>query len=419
MKTRPNSTGEKAVLIGIELPGSNSYVIEDSLEELRRLAETAGAEVVDTQVQRRKKPDPAVFIGKGKAREIVEICRGIAVDIIICDRELSPAQANNLADITGMRVLDRTQLILDIFAGRARTKEGKLQVELAQLEYMLPRLVGSGVGLSRLGGGIGTRGPGETKLEIDRRRIRKRITDLKKEINEVRKHREIMRRGRREVPLPVISMVGYTNAGKSTLLNTLTGAGVLVEDKLFATLDPTTRKVKLPNNQQVLITDTVGFINNLPHRLVAAFHATLEEVEEADILLHVVDAGHPAFREQIDAVNKVLKSLQTANKPVIMAFNKTDTVQRLPLYPEAPQYTAVISARTGEGVDELLSTIQKALSGERIKITLEIPYNKSSLLDVIYSRGKVIEEKYHSAGTTIEIEIDRIWAKRIQSRLND
>ena len=300
---------EQAILVGMESPEVTPEETASSLEELARLADTAGADVLLQLTQRRGRPDAATFLGRGKAEELASFCRSLGAGLVIFDRELSAAQARNLESVTGVRIIDRTQLILDIFARRARTREGKLQVELAQLNYLLPRLVGRGTELSRLGGGIGTRGPGETKLEVDRRRIRKRIAELNEAIRDVQKHRELLRRSRKEIPVPLAALVGYTNAGKSTILKKLTGAQVLVEDKLFATLDPTTRRVVLPNNEVVLLTDTVGFIRNLPHHLVAAFRATLEEVVEADLLLHVVDASHPDLEGQMEAVERVLESL--------------------------------------------------------------------------------------------------------------
>lgn len=410
---------EQAVLIGVQFPGVNSQEVEYSLEELSRLAETAGADVVDVQVQRRNRPHPATFIGPGKAEELKEICEQLTAGLIVCDQELSPAQANNLYEITGVKVLDRTQLILDIFAARARTREGKLQVELAQLEYILPRLAGTGTQLSRLGGGIGTRGPGETKLEVDRRRIRKRISDLKKEISEVQRHRELLRRGRKEIPMPLVSLVGYTNAGKSTLLNTLTGAGVLVEDKLFATLDPTTRKVRLPNNQEILLTDTVGFIRNLPHHLVAAFRATLEEVTKADLLLHVVDVSHPGCWEQIEAVDHVLASLGAGSKPVILVLNKMDKAGELPVGINLGAPWVLVSARTGQGLEDLLLKIEEALSKGRVRVQFKIPYAYSNVLEMIHQKGKVLEQKHDQDGVCIEAEMDRVWAGRVEARLKE
>ncbi|MCL4440243.1 MAG: GTPase HflX [Firmicutes bacterium] len=362
-------------------------------------------------------PEPATFIGKGKAEELADYCREAAANIVISDRELSPAQARNLEEKIGIKVIDRTQLILDIFARRAQTKEGKLQVELAQLKYLLPRLTGLGTQLSRLGGGIGTRGPGETKLETDRRRIRKRISDLERELKEVQQHRALLRKDRRDEPLPLVSLVGYTNAGKSTLLRTLTGADVLVEDKLFATLDPTTRRVRLPNNDIVLLTDTVGFIQSLPHHLVAAFRATLEEVQEADLLLHVVDVSHPNCEGQIRAVESVLESLKSLNKPVIMVFNKMDLLQDpqdLPLT-EYPKLN--ISALTGQGIEQLLSLIADVLKERYSVVKLWIPYDKTNLVSLLHQKGNVRKEEYGVEGIQLEVEISRIWANRVKEQL--
>ncbi|MCL6559900.1 MAG: GTPase HflX, partial [Firmicutes bacterium] len=323
-------------------------------------------------------------------------------------------------DVTGVRVIDRTQLILDIFARRARTKEGKLQVELAQLNYLLPRLIGRGTQLSRLGGGIGTRGPGETKLEVDRRRIRKRISDLNAELKEVKRHRDLLRRGRKEVPVPLVALAGYTNAGKSTILKNLTGADILVEDKLFATLDPTTRRVVLPNNETVLLTDTVGFIQNLPHHLIAAFRATLEEVVEADLLLHVVDASHPNMEGQIESVNRVLESLGASTKPFIMVYNKIDLIPdaELPRTENGPPAVA-LSAEMGRGFEDLLGAVARALSSRRIRKTFSIPYRKSGELSVLHEKGKVLREEHGAEGITVEAEIEVVWAKRVEARLKE
>ncbi|WP_333871485.1 GTPase HflX [Desulforamulus putei] len=356
---------ERAVLVGVKLPDMDQWQLQESMEELESLADTAGAEVVGKFMQTRQRPDTATFIGKGKVEELAAYCRKAEANIVIIDRELSPAQARNLEEKTSVKVIDRTQLILDIFARRAQTKEGKLQVELAQLKYLLPRLTGQGTQLSRLGGGIGTRGPGETKLETDRRRIRKRISDLEKELREVQQHRALLRKDRRDEPLPLVSLVGYTNAGKSTLLRTLTGADVLVEDKLFATLDPTTRRVRLPNNDNILLTDTVGFIQNLPHHLVAAFRATLEEVREADLLLHVVDVSHPNCEGQINAVESILESLQCLDKPIIMVFNKIDLIQDQHEIPFAAYPKVNISALSGLGIKQLLNLIADVLKDQR------------------------------------------------------
>lgn len=414
---------EKAILVALELPGMKSDEVEESLNELSGLAQTAGAEVVDMYVQRRNRPDPATFLGRGKVAELAGVAGATVADILICDRELQPAQQRNLEQELGIRVIDRTQLILDIFACRAQTKEGKLQVELAQLQYMLPRLTGLGTQLSRLGGGIGTRGPGETKLEVDRRRIRKRISDLKKEIEEVRRHRELLRRGRKQVPLPMVALVGYTNAGKSTLLNILTGAEVLAEDKLFATLDPTVRGMRLPDGDRVLLADTVGFIQNLPHHLVAAFRATLEEVVEADVIIHVVDISHPRAASQMQAVEAVLESLEVAGKPRLTVYNKADhlTGGRLPEdlsgQDVADAEGVMVSALQGTGLNQLAQQLSVLLRKNRIKKTFYIPYHKSNLMHLIHENGKVLQAKHGPDGAEVLAEIGVVWAQRLESKL--
>jgi GTP-binding protein HflX len=411
---------EKAILVGIELTGDDPEQIKYSFEELARLADTAGADILQQVFQKRNRPDKVTFLGKGKTEEIAELCRDTEANLAIFDRELSAVQARNLEELIGVRIIDRTQLILDIFARRARTSEGKLQVELAQLNYLMPRLTGRGAEMSRLGGGIGTRGPGETKLEVDRRRIRKRIADLNAEIREVKKHRDLLRRGRREIPIPLVALVGYTNAGKSTILRELTGAGVLVEDKLFATLDPTTRRVVLPNNQTILLTDTVGFIQNLPHHLVAAFRATLEEVVEADLLLHVVDASHSNAEKQIEAVDKVLESLGAAEKPFIMVYNKFDLLPDDDLPPaEIGQQAVALSAQKGWGLESLLEAIARAFTSRRVRKTFFIPYHKSGVLPLLHEKGKVLHEEHGEKGVTLDAEIEAVWAKRVESRLKE
>ena len=388
------------------------------MHELARLAETAGAEVVGSLVQRRDRPDAATFLGRGKVQEVSALCAETGADLLICDRELSPAQARNLEEMAGVRVIDRSHLILDIFACRARTREGKLQVELAQLNYLLPRLTGKGIELSRLGGGIGTRGPGETKLEVDRRRIRKRIADLRSELEEVRRRRELLRRGRNEVPLPQVSIVGYTNAGKSTLLNRLTNAGVLAEDKLFATLDPTTRRVVLPNKETILLTDTVGFISNLPHHLVAAFRATLEEVVESDILLHVIDISHPGVRQQADTVREVLASLGAGEKPTVTVYNKVDQLaeDQLPA-PEFGDDPVSVSALSGYGIDRLLARLARVAARRRLRKQFFLPYEKSGLIPLLHERGRVISQEHRSEGIWLEVELEEVWASRVEARL--
>ncbi|GAB6157071.1 GTPase HflX [Desulfotomaculum varum] len=408
---------ERAILVGVKLPDMDERQFKESLAELTSLADTAGAKVVGRFIQNRQQPDAATLIGKGKTEELADYCQEAEVDLVVFDRELSPAQARNLEHKTGVKVIDRTQLILDIFARRAQTKEGKLQVELAQLKYLLPRLSGQGTQLSRLGGGIGTRGPGETKLETDRRRIRKRIADLIRELKGVQQHRALLRKNRRGEPLPLVSLVGYTNAGKSTLLRALSGADVMVEDKLFATLDPTTRRVKLPNHDRILLTDTVGFIQNLPHHLVAAFRATLEEVREADLLLHVADAAHPNCEEQIRAVESVLASLQCLDKPIIMVFNKTDMIEGQEDVPYTTYPKVHISALNGWGMQQLLNLIVDVLQERYVNLKLSVPYNKLDILSLLHQKGKVQTEEYREDGIYIEAEISRVWAGRLKNRL--
>jgi GTP-binding protein HflX len=346
---------ERAILVGIDVFGEQKIPVRESIEELERLADTAGAEVVGQITQKRAQPDQKYFIGSGKLEELKSLILSRRADLTIFDVELSPSQERNLENDLGTKVIDRTELILDIFAQHARSREGKLQVELAQSNFLLSRLTGHGVLMSRLGGGIGTRGPGETKLEYDRRRIRKRISDLKQEIEKVRKERSIRREKRKRSHLPTVALVGYTNSGKSTLLNAFSKAGVLTQDKLFATLDPTIRRVDLPSRKVMLLTDTVGFIQKLPHQLIAAFRATLEEVTEADLLLHVVDASHPYFEDQIAAVYTVLEELKCVTKPVITVFNKIDKLnKKLPKrILEKYQPALAISALYAKGLEEL------------------------------------------------------------------
>ncbi|WP_129721956.1 GTPase HflX [Xylanivirga thermophila] len=393
---------ERAILVGIDVQGMG----EALLEELDQLADTAGAEVVFKMVQNRNKPDVATYIGKGKAEELSQAVKSFDAHLIICDDELSPTQIRNLEHITGIRVIDRTSVILDIFAQRAISREGKLQVELAQLKYRLPRLTGKGIELSRLGGGIGTRGPGEKKLETDRRYIRQRIYEIEKELKKVQKRRELARNKRKKNMIPVIALVGYTNAGKSTLMNILTNSEVLVEDKLFATLDPTARKIVLPNNQNVVLVDTVGFINKLPHQLVDAFKATLEEVIFADVLLHIVDMSSPHMLEQIELVNNVLNSLG-AHQPIIMVYNKIDKVNSLiPLPAIKPQVS--ISAKTGAGIDLLLKEIENNISIDYHHICLCIPYDEANVLSKLHDEAKVINQEYRASGIYLEVYVDDI-----------
>jgi len=398
---------EKAILIGLN-PDGEGY---ESLDELEQLANTAGAEVLYKLVQNRKVPDASTFIGRGKAAEIALLCRELNADLIIFDDELTASQIRNLEDITGTRVIDRTTLILDIFSSRAFSKEGKLQVELAQLRYRLSRLSGMGLTLSRLGGGIGTRGPGEKKLETDRRHIHRRIQEIESELKKVKERREALRARRNKNMVPLVALVGYTNAGKSTLLNALSGSNVLVEDKLFATLDPVSRGITLSTGQEIILIDTVGFINKLPHDLVEAFKSTLEEAVYADLLLHVVDAASPRVKEQMEVVDKVLYSLG-ANQPIITVYNKMDLVENEWLLP--PRKPSVyISAKKGEGLEKLLEVIASHISGQRNEIRLLIPYKDGHVLSFIHEHGQIITQEYREDGIYLEAVIDRIHGKRL------
>lgn len=397
IETQPNKRPERALLIGLEKEGVSKWDLHDSMEELRELASSAGAEVVDTVTQKLQKPTAPYYIGKGKAELIRDSIQQQRVTSVIFDDELSPAQGRNLENLLSRKVLDRTQLILDIFAQRARSREGRLQIELAQLQYLLPRLTRMWHHLSRQTGGIGTRGPGETQLEVDRRRVQERIARLERELEAVRKTRAVQRQGRKRHQWPVAAVVGYTNAGKSTLLNLLTGADVLAEDKLFATLDPTTRSFTLPNKQRLLLTDTVGFLRKLPHTLIESFKATLEEVHEADLLIHVADLSHPRLDEQMEAVDAVIKELDAYGKQTLVIFNKIDQVADRDLvngYLHRFPGSVAISARTGEGVNQLVQVLQGALASWRLRSRYRIPTNESALLAEIHRVGHVLEISY-------------------------
>ncbi len=404
----PSRRREKALLIGLEREGVSKWDLRESLDELAELAESAGAEVAGVVTQHLEQPTAPYYIGKGKAEHIASLCRAEGVGSVIFDDELSPAQSRNLGQLTSRKILDRTQLILDIFAQRARSREGRLQIELAQLQYLLPRLTRMWNHLSRQSGGIGMRGPGETQLEVDRRRVQERIARLERELVDVRKHRGIQREGRRRHHWPVAAVVGYTNAGKSTLLNRLTGADVLAVDRLFATLDPTTRQLLLPNRQKVLLTDTVGFIRKLPHTLIEAFKATLEEVREADLLIHVVDISHPQFLEQMAAVDEVIKELDAHGKQTFTIFNKIDRVREshtVEAQLARVPHSAAISARTGEGIPELIEELENALAAWRLRATYRVPLSDTATVAEIHRVGHVLDLRYEGDFAVIRAHV--------------
>ncbi|HEV3392695.1 MAG TPA: GTPase HflX [Chthoniobacterales bacterium] len=408
IETRPKKTHERALLIGLEKQGVSKWDLRDSLDELAELANSAGAEVVDTVTQKLEKPTAPYYIGKGKAESLKPGLEDRQVTSVIFDDELSPAQGRNLENLLSRKVLDRTQLILDIFAQRARSREGRLQIELAQLQYLLPRLTRMWHHLSRQTGGIGTRGPGETQLEVDRRRVQDRISRLERELESVRKTRAVQRQGRKRHQWPVAAVVGYTNAGKSTLLNLLTGADVVAENKLFATLDPTTRSFVLPNRQRVLLTDTVGFLRKLPHTLIESFKATLEEVSEADLLIHIVDLSHARVDDQIEAVERVIKELDAFGKQTLIVFNKIDNLQNPELietYLRRFPGSVAMSARTGENVNKLVQALQDALSAWRLCSRFKIPASESAMIAEIHRVGHVLELKYEGSDALIVAHI--------------
>ena len=397
---------ERVILVGVQENDGDDT--EESLQELAELAKTAGAEVVGTVIQKRERIHPGTYVGKGKIDEIRILLNALDATGIICDDELSPVQMNHLQQELESKIMDRTLLILDIFASRAVTKEGKIQVELAQLRYRAVRLVGLGSSLSRLGGGIGTRGPGEKKLEMDRRLIKERISQLKKELEHVKKHRELLREGRKKDRVMTAAIVGYTNAGKSTLLNTLTDAGVLSEDKLFATLDPTTRLLELDGGQRIYLTDTVGFIRKLPHHLIEAFKSTLEEAKYADVILHVVDASNPQVEEQMFIVYETLRDLGVKDKTIVTLFNKQDRLAGDEILRDfKADYVLKISARTGLGLDELKNTLEKILIGNQIYIERVLDYKDAGMLQLVRKYGQLIEEKYTENGIEIKARVPK------------
>ena len=404
---------EKVVLVGICLSDQDETL--DSLEELEELMEAAGAESVAAVIQNREQVHPGTYLGKGKIEELKEIIREKEATGIVCDDELSPAQLNNLQDMLDVKVMDRTLVILDIFAKRASTSEGKLQVELAQLKYRASRLTGLGKSMSRLGGGIGTRGPGEKKLEVDRRLIKTRISHLNEELEEVRCHREITRTQRKKNNIPVAAIVGYTNAGKSTLLNRLTGAGVWEMDQVFATLDPTTRLLELPGKQQILLTDTVGFIRKLPHHLIDAFRSTLEEAKYADIIVHVVDAANPQASEQMRIVYETLNELGVENKPVITLLNKQDKITGENLIRDFRADKVILSsAATGMGMEELCQAISDILRKQKVFIARLFDYKEGSLMQQIRENGEILKEEYRGEGIYVEAYVSASLANRAE-----
>jgi len=405
---------QKVILVALENPLADW---EESLAELRLLAESAGAEVSMVVTQKRARPHPVSFVGKGRAQEMKGLAAALDTDLIVVDGELTPVQQRNLENLADTPTIDRPGLILDIFAQRARSNEGKLQVELAQSEYLLPRLTGRGVMLSRLGGGIGTRGPGETKLETDRRRIRQHITQLRRSVNEIKKHRDLQRSARSHSMITTASLVGYTNAGKSTLLNALSGAQVEVADTLFATLDPTIRRVLLPDGMPLLLADTVGFIRNLPHQLIAAFRATLEEVVQADLLIHVMDASHPELRAQRAAVDAVLNELGVSGKPQVLVFNKLDLAQDQGMVEETAArepHAVAISAQSGQGLDRLRTLLGELVRVRFRPVHLHLPYRRADLLALAHQHGRVIEERYADDGIELLAELPEEIAVRLE-----
>lgn len=391
---------ERALLISLDC---GEYDAESSMAELDELAKTSGALVMGQVIQRRPSPEAATYLGKGMLQEISDFCHNNEIDLIIADGELSPVQVRNIENITDTRVIDRTTLILDIFAGRARSSEGKLQVELAQLKYSLPRLTGKGTSLSRLGGGIGTRGPGETKLETDKRHIRNRIQSLKQELSQMEKRRTAMHERRRKNGALCVAIVGYTNAGKSTLMNRLTDAGVLQEDKLFATLDPTARKLVLPNGQQIMLIDTVGLVRRLPHQLVDAFHSTLEEAVWADVILNVCDASSDECAEHIKVTMDLLNDLKCTDKPIINVLNKSDKACNSDF--DFYENTVKISALTGEGIDLLLSAVEKALPQNKRRIKVLLPFDKLKLAAIV-RQGVIHSEEYLDNGLLLDATVE-------------
>jgi len=410
---------EKAILVALKSRNPRTpleWTIEDSLEELTRLAETDGAKILTKIIQNRSTPDNAFYIGKGKAAELANLAAEVEADLIIFDDDLTSTQQYNLEEKAKVKVIDRTQLILDIFARRARSAAGKIQVELAQLTYLLPRLVGKGIMLSRLGAGMGTRGPGETKLEVDLRRIKEKIIALRGKLEDIERQREVLKKGRKKKPYFLVAIIGYTNAGKSTLLNALTNARVMVDDKLFATLDPITRKIVLPNHQSLFLTDTVGFINKLPHPLIASFHATLSEIKEADILVNVLDASHPKLEEENKATCLVLKELKVDDKPIINVLNKVDLIDNGYLLSRLQRNfdsTVTISALHEEGLDKLLHKIIQILEKRRVYVEFAFPYKRNDLISLVHSEGEVLGKDYLKDKVIVKARLNKSLANKL------
>lgn len=418
IEVTPAKGEERTLLVALETPDDNRSQTDESLIELGELVRSAGGKVVDKIVQRLQSPTAPFYIGKGKAEEIAKFVKQHQIQSIVFDDELTPAQARNLEKVFSKKVLDRTQLILDIFAQRARTREGKLQIELAQLQYLLPRLTRMWTHLSRQSGGIGTRGPGETQLEVDRRRVQERLARLERDLEEVRKHRTIQREGRRRNHWPICALVGYTNAGKSTLLNRLTSSDVYAANQLFATLDPTVRSFFLPNQQQVLLTDTVGFLQKLPHHLVDSFRATLEEVQEADVLIHVVDASYPLFKDQMAAVEDVLKQLGADQKQTLLVFNKIDQLElsgNIARTVEEFPHAVAVSALSGQGIDLLHAELEGMLRAWRTEVRLRMPQAEAALVAEIYRIGRVSAVSYESNDIILTAHIPPMLQGRIKA----
>jgi GTP-binding protein HflX len=408
------SIREKIVLVGVAIPPTTVDEAEAHLDELALLVDTAGADEAARVLQRRATHDPATYVGKGKAEELKQISLEVDADTVVFDDELTPAQSRNLEKILGRTAIDRTAVILDIFAQNARTGEGKAQVELAQLRYRLPRLRGRGKALSQQAGGIGTRGPGETQLEVDRRRLLRRMTKLESELKQLTKNRRVQRKARTRSRLSTVSLVGYTNAGKSTLLNQLTDAGVLVEDRVFATLDPRTRRLELPGGESVLLSDTVGFVRKLPHQLVEAFRSTLEVVKESDLLVHVVDSSAANPEAQIDAVRTVLAEIGADRVPELLAFNKADISDEAKRLADRYPGSVIVSATTGQGIDQLLEAVGDRLRALATVVELVVPYERGDVLAAVHREGEVLVENHLDNAVRLRVRVDDAGAARFQ-----